>query len=63
MPTIRHNVFGPKLSTHSEGAYRSQWSSGKTLDCGVLGPRIKAHCSLVFNTTITALGTGCAPLL
>jgi len=29
--------------------------SGKMLDCGVLGPRIEAHCSLVFITTTTAI--------
>ena len=33
----------------------SQWSSGKTLDCVVLGPKIKAHCGLVFTTTITVI--------
>jgi len=25
------------------------------LDCGVLGPRIEAHCGLVFITTTTAI--------
>jgi len=27
----------------------SQWSSGKTLVCSVLGPRIEAHCGLVYH--------------
>jgi len=34
---------------------RSQWSSGKTLDYGVLGPRIEAHRGLVFITTTTVI--------
>jgi len=40
---------------HVHPRLRSQWSRGKTLDCGVLGPRIEAHHGLVFMTTTTAI--------
>ena len=64
MPTMQQNASGPKLPTHNEGAYRLQRSSGKTLDCGVLGLRIKAAlCLSQQPLQYTALGTGCAPLL
>jgi len=52
---MQQNASGPKLPTHNEGAYRLQWSSRKTLDCGVLGPRIEANRGLVFITTTTAI--------
>jgi len=35
--------------------YRWQWSSGKTLDCGVLGPMVEAHRGFVFITTTTVI--------
>ena len=34
---------------------RMQWSSDKTLECGVLGPRIEAYRGLVFITTTTVI--------
>jgi len=52
----------PRMAINPHGG-QSPISLLLTLNCGVLGPRIEAHRGLVFITTTTALGTGCASLL
>ena len=55
--TIRYPKFTFKTAPSPSmiTTHRSQWSSGKMLDCSVFGPRIEAHHGLVFITTTTAI--------
>jgi len=52
---ILNNMFSTINVTQYKFTQHTQWSSGKTLDCSVLGPSIEAHRGLVFITTTTAI--------